>query len=141
MRPTKYQRPPKRAKSRLTARDGYRAALAGLLMVFVLAATLSDGRLMESLFKPSGRGKIGSAQNAPTVTAYGDDELRTGSILFVPTQGNVCQKKLIDNATWRIWNFGSVVCDEAVSWNAAHGTRFTGSRINAIRDGFFPVKR
>lgn len=142
MRPTRFQRPPKRTKTRLSARDGYRAALAGLLLVFVLAATFSDGGLLSAVSKPGARAKTsGQQRQLPAIGEYGDDELRTGSILFVPSQGNICRQKLIDNATWRIWDNGPVVCDEAVSWNAAHGSRFTGTRIDAIRDGFFPAKR
>ena len=69
----------------------------------------------------------------------GDDYLATGSILFVPHQGNICRKRLIDNKTWLMHDKGYVICDEAVSWNAnTVGQPYTAtSRVDAIRGGFF----
>jgi hypothetical protein len=69
----------------------------------------------------------------------GDDYLTTGSILFVPMEGNVCRERLIDNKTWRMRDKGYVVCDEAVSWNAhTKGPSYSPtSRVDAIRSGFF----
>ena len=58
------------------------------------------------------------ALQGPDDDAESDDELRTGSILIVPPQGNVCRQKLIDNATWRIRDNGFVLCNDAVSWHA-----------------------
>ena len=133
-RPPRYQRARRRARQKLTARDGYRSVLAALLLLIVFAVTLSDDRVVSLLTSPF-RPQAQRAANDGT----GDDELRTGSILFVPDRGNVCRQKLIDNTTWRIWDNGFVYCNEAVSWNAVHGRRYTPtSRIEAISDGFFP---
>ena len=64
--------------------------------------------------------------------------LRSSPILFVPVEGNVCRKRLIDNKTWKIKDGGTVVCDEAVSWNtsAPNQKYFVAVRVDAIRAGF-----
>ena len=135
MRPT--SQPQNRVRGRRSAHDGYRAVLAALLLLFVLAATFSDGRLVPSFTGPSGQMQ---ALQGPGNNAESDDELRTGSILIVPPQGNVCRQKLIDNATWQIRDNGFVLCDDAVSWHSERGTGQAGVRIEAIRDGFFPKR-
>jgi hypothetical protein len=64
--------------------------------------------------------------------------LRSGAILFVPVEGNVCRRRLIDNETWQIKDGGEVVCNEAVSWNANAPNQkyFVAVRVGAIRAGF-----
>ena len=66
------------------------------------------------------------------------NELRSGAILFVPVEGNVCRRRLINNKTWQIQDGGEVVCDEAVSWNATSPNQkyFVAVRVDAIRAGF-----
>jgi hypothetical protein len=113
------------------ARDGQRAVLAALLMVFVAAASLSDGKLIPDF----GSG----VAPEPTVAdrSAADDDLKTGSILITPSEGNICEHRLIDNETWRIRSNGVIACDEAVSWAAQQANRNPSARIEAIRDGFF----
>jgi hypothetical protein len=65
-----------------------------------------------------------------------DDDLRTGSILFVPIYGNRCRQKLIDNATWRIWDVGPIDCDEAMARSAARTHAWSAARVDVVRDGF-----
>lgn len=112
------------------ARDGRRAVLAALMLIFVGAATLSDGKLIPSFL----------TGEAPAVTqpeTRPDDALRTGSILITPKDGNICEHRLIDNATWRIRSNGTIVCDAAVTWQPQRdGTYTSQSRLEAIRDGF-----
>jgi hypothetical protein len=129
--------PQERVRNRRSAHDGYRAVLAALLLLFVLAATFSDGRLFPSL---TGMARQSQDAEAQVNDAESDDELRTGSILIVPAQGNVCRQKLIDNATWHIRDNGFVLCDDAVSWRSDRGAGRSGARIEAIRDGFFPKR-
>jgi hypothetical protein len=113
------------------ARDGRRAVLAALLLIFVGAASLSDGKLLPSFLS----GAPAAATQPETQPA---DDLRTGSILIAPREGNVCEQRLIDNKTWRIRSNGTVTCDAAVSWQPHRdGTYTSQSRLEAIRDGFF----
>ena len=102
-----------------------------MLLGFVIAASLSDGKLIPD-FTP---------REAPTASQAGaqqdDDDLRTGSILITPADGNICEHRLIDNETWRIRTNGTVQCDAAVTWHPERGGEHTStSRIEAIRDGF-----
>ena len=67
-----------------------------------------------------------------------DDDLTTGSIIFVPILGNTCRKKLIDNATWQIRDNGLVDCRAALA-RGAHGNQlgWSASRVDVIRHGFY----
>jgi hypothetical protein len=112
------------------ARDSQMAVLAAVLIVFVVAGSLSDGRIIPD---------FSSARPASkTVAAVPDDDLKTGSIYITPPDGNICEHRLIDNATWRIYPGGQVSCDEVVSRaTQQEGDHNSAQRIEAIRDGFF----
>ena len=111
------------------ARDGRRAVLAAILLAFVAATSLSDGKLIPD-FVTGDRPIVAISQ------PHGDD-LRTGSILITPRDGNICELRLIDNETWRIHSGGQIECDEAVAWNSQRSDVYTAqSRIEAVRDGF-----
>ena len=117
-------------RHRWTERDGRLAVLAAIMLVFVVAASLSDGRLLPDF----------SAWRAPVARTSPDpaDTLRTGSILITPAQGNICEHRIIDNATWRIHSGGQVACDDALKWQAErNGTYTPQTRLGAIRDGFY----
>jgi hypothetical protein len=67
-----------------------------------------------------------------------DDDLATGSIIFVPILGNTCRKKLIDNATWQIRDSGQVDCRAALGRGAhANQLGWSASRVDVIRNGFY----
>lgn len=113
------------------ARDGRRAVLAAMMLVFVVATSLTDGKLIPDF----------SAHEPPVgtraATQTGDDDLRTGSILITPPHGNICEHRLIDNETWRIHANGEIQCDSAVTWRPDRDGAYTAtSRIETIRDGF-----
>lgn len=79
------------------------------------------------------RGAYSWAGAAPATQT--DDDLATGSIIFVPIMGNVCRKRLIDNANWRIRDIGLVECRKALNANAAEpGLSF--ARVDVIRNSF-----
>src|SRR5688572_9687421 len=65
----------------------------------------------------------------------GVDDLTTGSIVFLPIQGDRCRNRLIDNATWRIRDTGMVDCRTALSHSSAR-PRWSAARADVIRDGF-----
>ena len=104
---------------------------ACLLALF--AALAGTGLAWTSLHEPK------AAAAASQGAAPSEAELRSGAILFVPTRGNVCGRRVIDNGTGGTREAGRVVCDEAVSWNSTiqgpspHGT---DTRVNALRNGF-----
>lgn len=127
-------------------RERNRALWAGALLLLICAGSLY---MASNVVKPSdqlrsasrngagaGSGKQLAVSGAGDQT--GDNYLSTGSILFVPQEGNLCRQRLIDNKTWFIRDKGYVACDEAVSWNANVQTPYTAlTRTDAIRSGFF----
>jgi hypothetical protein len=67
-----------------------------------------------------------------------DDDLATGSVIFVPILGNSCRKKLIDNATWYIRDIGPVDCREALARGAlGNQLGWSASRVDMVRNGFY----
>lgn len=66
-----------------------------------------------------------------------EEEIYTGSILFMPYQGNDCRQSLLDNLTGQIRDNGVVPCDSAML-DAGNGQRraWSAARVDAIRDGF-----
>jgi hypothetical protein len=74
------------------------------------------------------------------VAATGDDDLTTGSIVFVPIHGNRCRNRLIDNTTWRIRDNGYVDCKEALAqYTTGPRLNLSAARASAIRRGFNPT--
>ena len=98
--------------------------------VFALAYMVGTGQLAPSIREML----VGRA--APPAQ-QGDDDLTTGSIVFVPVLGNKCRQNLIDNATWQVREVGEIPCDQAL---APKGRRSSSgpptSRLEIIRDGF-----
>lgn len=130
-------------------RERNRALAAGVLLLLACACGLyfashsirTSDDIRDRVTAAVGNGS-GTAQSSSTIagTRKGDDDLTTGSILFVPSTGNVCRQRLIDNRSWLIRDGGYVKCDEAVSWHTGGGPRKTytrTSRVEAIREGFF----
>ncbi len=112
------------------ARDGRHAVLAAILLTFVVAASLSDGHLIPDFITRGNPVVAESPQPA-------DDDLRTGSILITPRDGNICELRLIDNRTGQIRPGGNVECNDAVTWHPVRSDAYTAqSRIEVIRDGF-----
>lgn len=110
------------------ARDSQMAVLAAILIVFVIAGSLSDGKIIPDF-------SASTVKPEPESTSP-DDELKTGSIYITQPDGELCEYRLIDNATWRIRPNGYVACDGPVSWAAQEAARNATQRIEAIRDGF-----
>lgn len=78
-------------------------------------------------------GRAGLGQRA---LALGDIDVATGSILLVPRFGDVCRVRLIDNATWQIWEDGVVDCQSALVQSRSRTHTWSTARVDIIRDGF-----
>jgi hypothetical protein len=128
-------------------RERNRALWAGAVLILICAGSLymatNVSKPSDQLRAASRAGQSGLASKQVSGSRAGDrsgdDYLTTGSILFVPLQGNICRQRLIDNRTWLMRDKGYVICDEAVSWNAStQGVPYSPlSRVDAIRGGFF----
>lgn len=78
-----------------------------------------------------------ASRQAAAPRAQTDDEIYTGSILFMPYMGNDCRQNLLDNLTGQIRENGVVACDLALSHSSAGQARtWSAARVDAIRDGF-----
>jgi hypothetical protein len=65
-------------------------------------------------------------------------ELHNGTVLFVPIGGNICRRRLIDNATWTLRDGGEVECENEAAWNSTlPETRYQiGLRLDAVSRTF-----
>ena len=99
-----------------------------LAAIFVAAFALGTDLLDTNRHKPRTIG-IGLASQ------HHDDNLATGSIVFVPVVGDECRKNVIDNATWTVREIGRIPCDQALAADR-HPRNGTASRLGVIRDSF-----
>jgi hypothetical protein len=111
------------------ARDLRRALIACLCLVSLFAF----GAKIDDVSSSSTLGRAGLGQRSPSL---GDSDVRTGSILLVPRFGDECRLRLIDNATWQIWENGVVDCQIAVAQAMSRSHAWSAARVDIIRDGF-----
>ncbi|MES1155149.1 MAG: hypothetical protein ABUL48_01840 [Pseudorhodoplanes sp.] len=112
----------------LNRREKQRALLAFACLTAVIAF---------SAFVRNTPKSQGAADAAASAAVRPDDEIYTGSILFVPREGNDCRQNLLDNLSGRIWDNGVVPCDTALAkFTEKQGGRWSAARVDAIRDGF-----
>lgn len=119
----------RRPKAKVRERDRRRGIVACVVLSAVLAAGILAGGYAARPIHTDG---------ASAPTASRSQELRYGAILYVPMEGNVCRIRLIDNVSWLTREGGTVVCDDAVSWNSGlEGQKyFVAVRVESIRAGF-----
>ena len=133
-------------KPRSHRRDRNRALAVGTLLLGVCASSVyfashavrTSDTLPHRIALQAGKADAPAA-GAPDRSPQFDDDLTTGSILFVPDTGNVCRRRLIDNRSWTIRVDGYGRCDDAASGLMAQraGQYSATSRVDAIRGGFF----
>jgi hypothetical protein len=69
-------------------------------------------------------------------SAADDDEIYTGSILYMPDSGNVCRQLLFDNQNGQFTDNGYVDCDRAAYHGAATPKQWSAARARVISSGF-----
>src|SRR5665647_539801 len=52
---------------------------------------------------------------SPQMNYANNDKLYTGSIIIVPTRGDLCWERMLDNRNGKMWDKGYVRCDDAVT--------------------------
>jgi len=127
MRTIRNRRYAARTAARRRVLDGRRALIAGLFLgslMLALGSHIEGFSLMQT--------RSGIAQKTPA-----DDEFASGAILLVPRYGNNCRLRVIENATWRIWDQGVVDCREVLEQSQARAHGWSADRIDVIREGFF----
>jgi hypothetical protein len=63
-------------------------------------------------------------------------ESYTGSIIIVPTRGDICWQRMLDNRTGKMWDKGYVNCDEAISRAEKERGGMSTLPMNAIGKAF-----
>lgn len=115
-----------RAKRRWFRRDDRHALEIGAAFV----AVLISGAVF--MIREAPRSAPRTVAAAPA-----DDDLTTGSIIFMPVAGDICRNHLIDNATWMIRDNGVVDCRTALARYAPpRRVGWSPARIDVIRAGF-----
>jgi hypothetical protein len=120
-------------RSQWLSRSERQVLLACLSFLAILAVSgLIRSELSDSL-RPTRPPPPTTASQSATNNA-----LYTGSILFVPTEGDACWQRFLDNKTGRLWDNGLVSCEAtaAESLLLQQGRYTSVGRLEAIRKGF-----
>ncbi len=120
----------RRRKGRSHRFAGLRQTL-GVIAVGVLIGTslFATGEYVTALQRASAAAAAAAAAN--------DEEIYTGSILYMPAEGRACRQLLFDNHTGRFTDNGYVDCE-----NAAYGgvggqlKQWSSARARVISTGF-----
>ncbi len=67
----------------------------------------------------------------------GDDDVYTGSILYMPDRGNACRQILFNNCNGQLTDKGYVDCQTAFSHSTdSEPKQWSAARMRVISDGF-----
>jgi hypothetical protein len=119
----------RRRKARPRRRDSVRQTLA----VIAIGALLGVGLFATGEY-------IAARQRANAIAAAlaiaGNDEIYTGSILYMPDQGRTCHQLLFDNLTGRFTDNGYVDCINAAYRSASEPKLWSAARVRVISTNF-----
>ena len=83
---------------------------------------------------------VAAAREAVASAAAGaatDDEIYTGTILYMPASGTACRLLLFDNQNGQFTDNGYVDCDQATARGVGDISRlWSSSRVRVIKSGF-----
>jgi hypothetical protein len=119
--------PRRTANARLRRGDMARATVVTTALAGLFAAAYAIGTSWDTLRKTA----VASAQSQQS-----DDDLTTGSIVFVPVLGNTCRQNLIDNRTWEVRDNGTAPCNEVLGARPYRRSGAPTSRLDIIRESF-----
>jgi len=77
-----------------------------------------------------------TAKTAAAGTTAGDDDIYTGSILYMPQEGRSCRQLLFDNQTGRFSDNGYVDCVNAAYHSPSEPKFWSAARAQVISNGF-----
>ena len=138
---------PSRPHSHTRSRDGARQSVVVIAIGAMIAAGLFvTGKYVAArqqtppLIMTMATAKAKAAARDGTrvaTTASGDDEIYTGSILYMPDEGQFCHQLFFDNLTGRLSDNGYVDCQRAIYGNLG-GTpmQMSAPRVRIISTGF-----
>jgi hypothetical protein len=131
----------RRSKRPRRSRDGFRQIGVVLSLAATLAATLFvvGGYIVPMQHGPATiKAFFKSAATNTTTNAKGsDEEIYTGSILYLPYEGRNCRQLLFDNRTGRFSDNGYVDCVKA-TYQSGIGSpkQWSAARVKVISGGF-----
>jgi hypothetical protein len=103
-----------------------------------LAALAAEGYVTAGGHEIAASGSGRATRHALAAAAPGqsDDDIQTGSILYMPNDGKLCRQLLFDNKNGQITDNGYVSCEEA-AYNGLDGPKhWSAARIRVIATGF-----
>jgi hypothetical protein len=104
-----------------------------------VAALLAGGLFVAGrhiLARPPVTAGAPTAKTAALANAAGDDDIYTGSILYMPEQGRSCRQLLFDNQTGRFSDNGYVDCVNAAYHSPREPKLWSAARARVISNGF-----
>jgi hypothetical protein len=93
------------------------------------------GALLALSLLATGGYAVSKKQSALVATALNDDEIYTGSILYVPDEGRICHQILFNNLTGLLRDNGRVDCERA-AYHGDDSMRLSSARVRVISTGF-----
>jgi hypothetical protein len=126
-------RSPRQARPSPGRREGTRQGSRQVWAIVTIGLCLGAGAFGIGRYVTVTRG----AAVVATALAAADDEIYTGSILYMPESGGACRQLLFDNQNGQFVDNGYVDCDRA----AYRGTNETpkhwsAARVRVISSGF-----
>jgi hypothetical protein len=119
---TRFPRP---SKARRPAGDGSRR----ILIVVATGAALGFGALANSEFVMANR-------QAAAAATPDDAEIYTGSILYMPDDGDTCRQLLFNNHNGQFTDKGYVDCERAAYHGTSGPKEWSAARMKVISSGF-----
>ncbi|MFZ1922937.1 MAG: hypothetical protein WB868_13090 [Xanthobacteraceae bacterium] len=102
------------------------------IVIVAIGAVLALGAMATNEYVTAAkREAAGGTYQAPK-----DDDIYTGSILYMPGTNNLCHQWLFDNKNGRFADIGSVECDSAAYQGTDGPKQWSAARIKVISDGF-----
>ena len=78
-----------------------------------------------------------TSQRETAAAAPSDDEIYTGSILYMPHRGDICRQLLFDNHNGQFTDNGYVDCGRAAYQGGLDGPKqWSAARVRVISTGF-----
>jgi hypothetical protein len=125
-RSSRYARPAPRGRKR--TRQGARQVWA----ILTIGLCLGTGAFAIGRYVTETR----QAAAAAAALAAADNEIYTGSILYMPNSGNDCRQLLFDNQNGQFTDNGFVDCDRAAYRDSATPKHWSAARVRVISSGF-----
>jgi hypothetical protein len=123
----------KRRARQQKARPHKRDAVRQTLAVIAVGALLG-GSLFATGEYISARQKAAAVASA--IATASDDEIYTGSILYMPNEGRTCRQLLFNNRSGRFTDKGYVDCVNAAYRSPTEAKQWSVARVRVISNNF-----